>query len=413
MPAPHDKLAESLAELRRLQVSGGRVFASKELSRTHRERLVKHGFLLEIMNGWLVATSPATRDGDTTPWFSAFWEFCRRYCRERFGESWHLSPEQSLLIHAENTVIPKQVIVFSPSANNLRTDLAFKTSLFAVKEPALPPDRMLEEKNGLRIYTAEAALTRVPVEFFTRNAIDARIILERLHDPSRLLALLLDGGHSTVAGRLAGAFRHIGNDVAANEIVAAMKSADFQVHELDPFSDLDPGGAIARAVPPVVLRLKELWRRERDGVIAEMLPPPGLPKNRRDYMQTVEDAYETDAYHSLSIEAFFIRKPDENHEAFYRWLLERNARMYAVAFAIDNIGDVYLVGKLPLTAVTPDEIDRILGSVLTYSDEGFDTALELGFRSSIEKEWDWRVKRGESLRNLEAFAKFADPANRR
>ena len=117
--------------------------------------------------------------------------------------------------------------------------------------------------------------------------------------------------------------------------------------------------------------------------------------------------------HSLSIEAFFIRKPDENHEAFYRWLLERNARMYAVAFAIDNIGDVYLVGKLPLTAVTPDEIDRILGSVLTYSDEGFDTALELGFRSSIEKEWDWRVKRGESLRNLEAFAKFADPANRR
>jgi hypothetical protein len=116
--------------------------------------------------------------------------------------------------------------------------------------------------------------------------------------------------------------------------------------------------------------------------------------------------------HSLHVEAFFVRKPDENHAEFYRWLLERNARMFAVSFAVDNVGDVYLTGRLPLASVTPEEIDRILGSVLTYSDEWFDKALELGFRTSIEREWDWRVKRGESLRNLEAFAKFADPANR-
>src|SRR5881227_4370724 len=84
--------------------------------------------------------------------------------------------------------------------------------------------------------------------------------------------------------------------------------------------------------------------------------------------------------HSLQVEAFFVRKPDENHEAFYKWLLERNARMFAVAFAVDNVGDVYLVGRLPLSAVTPEDVDRVLGSVLTYSDEGFDKALELGFR---------------------------------
>jgi hypothetical protein len=116
--------------------------------------------------------------------------------------------------------------------------------------------------------------------------------------------------------------------------------------------------------------------------------------------------------HSLHVEAFFCRKPDENHQAFYKWLLERNARMFAVSFALDNVGDVYIVGRLPLSAVNADELDRILGSVLTYSDEWFDTALELGFKSSIQREWDWRVKRGESLRNLEAFARFADPANR-
>jgi hypothetical protein len=116
--------------------------------------------------------------------------------------------------------------------------------------------------------------------------------------------------------------------------------------------------------------------------------------------------------HSLQVEAFFVRKPDENHTEFYKWLLERNARMFAVSFAVDNVGDVYLVGRLPLSSVGEDDIDRILGSVLTYSDEWFDKALELGFRSSIEREWDWRVKRGESLRNLQAFARFADPANR-
>lgn len=116
--------------------------------------------------------------------------------------------------------------------------------------------------------------------------------------------------------------------------------------------------------------------------------------------------------HSLHVEAFFCRQPDENHAEFYRYLLERNGSMYAVAFTLDSVGDVYLVGRVPLTALDGDEIDRILGCVLTYSDENFDRALELGFASSIRKEWDWRVKRGESLANLQAFARFAAPEHR-
>ena len=113
--------------------------------------------------------------------------------------------------------------------------------------------------------------------------------------------------------------------------------------------------------------------------------------------------------HSLHVEAFFCRQPDENHARFYRFLLERGARMYGVHFALDHLGDVYLVGRLPLGSVTTAEVDRLLGCVLSYSDDNFDTALELGFASSIRREWAWRSRRGESLANLRAFARFADP----
>jgi Putative bacterial sensory transduction regulator len=113
--------------------------------------------------------------------------------------------------------------------------------------------------------------------------------------------------------------------------------------------------------------------------------------------------------HSLHVEAFFCRKPDENHERFHRFLLERNGRTYGVHFAIDSVGDVYLVGRLPLAAASPGEIDRLLGCVLSYADENFDAALELGFASAIRREWAWRAKNGESLANLRAFARFADP----
>ena len=107
--------------------------------------------------------------------------------------------------------------------------------------------------------------------------------------------------------------------------------------------------------------------------------------------------------HALGVHAFVARHPDENHEAVYRWLLERNLKLYGVAFAVDHNGDIYLDGRVPLDSVDADEIDRLLGSVLSYADDSFNTILELGFATSIRKEWEWRRARGESTRNLEAF----------
>ena len=111
--------------------------------------------------------------------------------------------------------------------------------------------------------------------------------------------------------------------------------------------------------------------------------------------------------HALEVQAFVMRKPDENREGVYEYLLQRNQRMFGVSWAVDSMGDVYLVGRLPLSAVTPDELDRLLGSVLEYADGSFNTLLELGFGSSIRREWAWRVKNNESLANLQAFREFA------
>src|SRR5712692_2638144 len=153
MPTPNEKLAESLAELQNLQKGGRRVFKSGDLSRTHRERLLQNGFLREVIRGWLISSSPGARTGDSTPWYASFWEFCARYCDDRFGNDWHLSPEQSLLLHAENTVIQTQVVVHSTRGTNNMVKLLFDTSLYDLKQAQMPPAENLVVKDGLRLFT--------------------------------------------------------------------------------------------------------------------------------------------------------------------------------------------------------------------------------------------------------------------
>jgi hypothetical protein len=154
---------------------------------------------------------------------------------------------------------------------------------------------------------------------------------------------------------------------------------------------------------------EELGRILSDGGFAYENPRPGA------YLVKLEGAHRLATMcwlvvgdHSLLVEAFFLRRPDDDPKALHAYLLDRNASMYGVAFSIDRLGDVYLVGRLPLAAVTPDEIDRLLGCVLTYSDGSFDRALELGFADAIRREWAWRTSRGESTANLAAFAHLTE-----
>ncbi len=306
MPTPNEKLAESLALLQELQKGGRRVFRSDDLSRTRRERLLQNGFLQEVMKGWVISSSPSVRDGDSTPWYASFWEFCAGYCNDRFGEQWHLSPEQSILLQAENTVIPTQVVVYSPKGANHTIELLFGTSLYDLKQPDMPAAADISVRNGLRLFSPAAALVKVPEAFFSRNPIETQVALSSLADASDILRHLLDGGRTVKAGQIAGAFRRIGRPEIADEIVTTMKRADYDARESDPFAPKQTFAALPAAVSPIVGRMQAMWATMRDIVIENFPKAPGLPKDRKEYLGFVDDIYKSDAYHSLSIEGYSV-----------------------------------------------------------------------------------------------------------
>ncbi len=306
MVGPNEKLAASLAVLEGLQQGGRRIFQTAELSRYHRERLHRHGFLQPVMKGWWMTSNPETLPGDTTPWYSSFWEFCARYCTDRFGLEWHLSPEQSLLFQAEATAVTRQLVVYTPKGTNNAIELPFQTGIYDLKHEPMPPGEDLTDRDGLRLFSLSAALIKAPPSFYERHPVEAQVALASVRDVSDLLPRLLDGGHSVVAGRLAGAFRRIGRGDVADEIIAAMRAAGFGVREADPFV-LDHAPVVFRGVtPPIVSRLTAFWNAMRDPVQDIFPAPPGLPEDASAYLQAVEDIYESDAYHSLSIEGYTV-----------------------------------------------------------------------------------------------------------
>jgi fido (protein-threonine AMPylation protein) len=158
----------------------------------------------------------------------------------------------------------------------------------------------------VQVYRVEPALVRAAPSFFSQHPVEARVALAAIREPSELLARLLEGGHAVIAGRLAGALRHVGRGAIAEEIVATMKSAHFDVREKDPF-DADPSAAPeARTVPPIVARLQALWASGREAVLAELPEPRGLPRDRAAYLRRIDGVYKLDAYHSLSIEGYQV-----------------------------------------------------------------------------------------------------------
>ncbi len=305
MTSPSQKLAGSLEALKELQNKGVVAIRSSDLSRTHRERLCKNGFLREVMKGWYVRRQPEEATGDSTSWFASFWDFCAAYLNARFGVDWCLSPEQSLSLHAGNWNVPRQLLVRSPNGGNKPTALPHDTSLFDVRA-ALPDTRMRQRLRGLRVYSLPAALVFTGPALFRVNAIDARAALALVRSASEVLPILLKGGRSVVAGRLAGAFHNIGRQTIADEIEGSMSAAGYVVRVEDPFEQSTPFTLPAREPSPYVIRVRLLWHHMREVVLENFPRLPRGPVAAAAYIKRMEEAYVIDAYHSLSIEGYQV-----------------------------------------------------------------------------------------------------------
>ena len=306
MVTPSEKLAQSLEQLHKLQNKKGiAVVRANDLSRTHKERLVANGFLREVIKGWYISTRPEEQEGDTTSWYISFWYFVSVYLESRFGKEWCLSPEQSLLLHSGNRTVPKQLLVRSPKAQNNVVKLLHGTSFFDLKLN-IPPQNERDEKEGIQMYSLAAGLIFCSPDYFTSYSTDARICLSMIKDPSELLTILLNGGHSVIAGRLAGAFRNIGNNRFAGDIVNTMKSAGYDVRETDPFSEKITFSFGGREMSPYATRIRLMWNQMRDTVLKNFPGSPGLPASIKEYLEKMEEQYVSDAYHSLSIEGYQV-----------------------------------------------------------------------------------------------------------
>jgi hypothetical protein len=252
---------------------------------------------------------------------------------ERFGTNWSLSPEQSLLLHAGNMTVPRQLLVRSPKARNKITQLPYNTSLLDTRANLPDVDHVIE-KDDLRLFSVPAGLVSCGPGFFQQNITDARAVLAMVRDASDVLALLLEGGKTIIAGRLAGAFRNIGHDSIADDIVRTMQVAGYTIREKDPFEDDSRLILPVRRKSPYVTRIHLMWAQMREPILKNVPPVHDRPGRISSYLRKADDSYVNDAYHSLSIEGYRV-----SHELIERvrsgdWNPEENMNDYEQSNAL-------------------------------------------------------------------------------
>lgn len=305
MATPSENLATSLEVLKTLQDRDIVAVRTSHLTRTHRERLLKNGFLREVVKGWYIPARPDETPGESTAWYTSFWAFCAGYLNERFGGDWCLGPEQSLALFAGDWTVPAQVQVRSPKGGNKPLVLLHGTSIFDVRLE-LPAASDVQINKGLRVYSLPAGLIATSPTHFTTRPIVMRAALAAMTDASEILGHLLEGGHSTIAGRLAGAFRNIGRAGIADNIIETMRAAGYTVAEADPFKGLPQAALNPRETSPYVNRMTMTWQKMRDDVLANFPAPPAIQPGKAAYLRQLDAVYVLDAYNSLSIEGYRV-----------------------------------------------------------------------------------------------------------
>ena len=302
MAAIQKLLANSLTELQKIQNKDNTtVIKSTDLSTTHLKRLVDNNFLMPVIKGWYIISNPSVSIGDTTVWYASYWQFIARYAHARYGNDWCLSAEQSLSIYTGSTTVPNQIIIRSTKGNNSTVDLIAPTSIFSLKSE-IPTVINVDDQYRLNTYTLAEAVIMATPSMYSNDALTMRTALAMMSKIDDILKILVDTGQTVRGGRVAGAFRNIGREDFADEIMVTMKRIGYDIREEDPFEDILK---IQISQSPYVTRLRLMWQHMRNDVIQNFHRP--LSKLSPDeFLKLMEAQYKLDAYHSLSIEGYRV-----------------------------------------------------------------------------------------------------------
>ena len=304
MATIQEKLAESLEILKTFQDAHGDnlvIQGADTLGRTHTERLVNSGYLQMVIKGWYIPSMPG-REGDSTVWYVSYWSFVTAYLNKKFKGAWCLSPELSLYFYSGKTVIPKQLIVRSESGSNNILQLPFGTSVVDIKA-TLPQEVVQEPRYGVRLYPMEYALLMVGPDYYRRNALEARTCLASMKDVSPLVSAAIDGGHTTRAGRVAGALRSIGREEMSDEILRMMRQVGYTVSEENPFEENIKMETFAES--PYAARIRLMWVQMRRVVLEIVITEELLERVRSGNWNPEKDEEDKERKDALAARGYY------------------------------------------------------------------------------------------------------------
>lgn len=306
MAKPNEVLAEALTKAKAVSDEG--VIKHDQLDTKYIEVLKRAGFLINVIRGWYLLNKPEAT-GTSSAWFVGFWSFVKAYLLDRFGKQGYcLAADPSIDLHVGQEHISKQFTVITKKASNQTIELPHDTSLLLYSDDKNFP-KYITKKSGVYVMTLPLALCRLSPTYYKEKPLNVEIALKTIATVSDITRILLEDGLATDAGRLAGAFRHIGDVKKAEQIINDMEAAGFEIKEINPFEKFEPVLERKRLVSPYAGRVEALWKQMRQDVIEVFSDPPGISSSSEQgkrVIRIIQERYTQDAYHSLSIEGYEV-----------------------------------------------------------------------------------------------------------
>jgi fido (protein-threonine AMPylation protein) len=377
-----EKLARALKELYAVTGSDKGVIKGNQLKPVTRTLLLEKGFLREVLKGWYFVSDPHADEGDTTPFFANYWEYLAKYLGERFGKDYCLSSADSLLMHAQCNVIPKQVSINLAVNQCHYQELAHGYSLMMFQSGKLPNEEYIATINGLRCMSAEMCLTKLPPTGYHRWAEEVLLLISTLNDPG-ILAGLYEINTAGIS-RIVGAARKIGRTNFADSIVNQLSSAGYKLVETNPFKEAITYRLSSPNRSPLYNRIKMQWEKQRQPVLKHKPDERVKGLSVNEFLDKIEAIKIYDAYHSLSIERYRVTEDLIKKVESGEWSPEINPedRKQIDAMAAKGYLDTFKAVKEAIgSALNEKSHSRVAAEIFSQAHQGW---YQLLFKPSVD-----------------------------